>query len=68
MTKKERKDIKHVLDLLIRCDRVIHQLANNEKPEDFANLVIDLKNNGITSLRRQIDKTENCLINGENNQ
>ena len=65
MTKKERRDIKHVLDLLVRCDRVIHQLINNEKPDDVSNLIIDLQRNGITSLRRKLDDTENHLINGE---
>jgi len=55
MTKKERRDVKDALDLLIRCDRVIVNLLKDGKLVD-KDILIDLKKNGVTDLRSKLDE------------
>ena len=57
MTKKERRDVKDVIDLLIRCDRVIHSLIKDRVLVD-QDIITDLRANGVTAMRIKLDEKE----------
>lgn len=54
MTKKERRDVKDALDLLIRCERVITNLIKDGTLVD-KDILRDLKLNGVTDVRSKLD-------------
>lgn len=56
MRKKERKDVKELVDLILRCDRALHLLAKKEECPGLDKLIFDLGNNGITAMRLRYEK------------